>query len=270
MVVAYHPLLLEALQQRMEIRVVMETEHWKPGKNCNEDAPGNQIMAGFAWKEISILKFLHGVSKEKYEEPVSQATVSVITSQEQELNFKDSDEKDDECDDIFVNSRSESFIISNGDLQKLYAKRPAAAKDMTFAQFVINYYRKRACQQAIIDPMSGIGEESEEPIVGGEVGAPVSMKLSNNVIMKKRNEKNKPVPLFLRSNTVDGYAERMLFQPWRNVHELLQPQSEEDKAKQRQNQLELFPMAIFPRGEEGSGRRNEERQSDWVGPVEAE
>ena len=88
--------------------------------------------------------------------------------------------------------------------------------------------------------------------------------------MKKRNEKNKPVPLFLRSNTVDGYAERMLFQPWRNVHELLQPQSEEDKEKQRQNRLELFPMAIFPRGEEGSGRRNEERQSDWVGPVEAE
>ena len=42
----------------------------------------------------------------------------------------------------------------------------------------------------------------------------------------------------------------MLFQPWRSVDELLRRQCEEDKEKQKQNRLELFPMAIFPRGDQ--------------------
>ena len=248
LIVAYHPLLLEALQQRTEVRVAMETEFWEPESSSNEDSSEDLLMGGFAWKEISILKFLDSVSMEKYEEPVSQATVSVITRQEQELKFKDSEEKDEECDDVFVNSKGESFIITNGDLKKLYAKRPEArgVKDMTFGQFIVDYYRKQPRQPAIIDPVSGVGEESEEPIVGGDCRAPLAMKLSNNVIMKKRCESTKPVPLLLRSNTLDRYGERMLFQPWMNDDELLQPQSEEDKEKQRQNRLELFPMAIFP------------------------
>ena len=180
--------------------------------------------------------------------------MSVITSQETEFNFKDSDEKDEECDDIFVNSKDENFIISNGDLRKLYTKRPDASgvEDMTFGQFIIEYYRKHPRQSAVVDPVSGVGKESEQPIVGGEMGAPVAMKLSNNVIMKKRCDKNKPVPLLLRSNTLDSYGERMLFQPWRNVGELLQIQSEEEKEKQTQIRLELFPMAIFP-GSGGEG-----------------
>ena len=266
--VAYHPLLLEALQQRVKVGVAMEPECWEPEMNSHED---DQMMAGFAWKELSILNFLHGVSKENFEEPVSQGTVSVITSQEQEFNFKDSAEKDEEYDDIFVNSKNESFIISNGDLRKLYEKRPNAAgvKDMTFGQFIIDYYRKQSRQQAIIDPVSGVGEDSEELIVGGELKAPLAMKLSNSVIMKKRCDKNKLVPLLLRSNTLDSYGERMLFQPWRNAEELLQQQSDEDKEKQKQNRLELFPMAIFPGGEEGR-RRREDQESDLVGPVEAE
>ena len=90
--------------------------------------------------------------------------------------------------------------------------------------------------------------------------------------MKKRCEKSKPVPLFQRSNTLDSYGERLLFQPWRNLEELLQPQSEDDKEKQKQNRLELFPLAIFPGagGEEGSRRRREGRESDMAGPREVE
>ena len=252
LVVAYHPLLLEALQQKVEVRVVMETECSEAEQQVDEDLPDDQMMAGFAWKDISILKFLDGVSKEKYTELASQITVSVITSQEAEFNFKDSDEKDEEYDDIFVNSKGENFIISNGDLRKLYTKRPdvAGVKDMTFAQFIIDYYRKTSRQKVILDPVTGVGEESEEPIVGGEMRAPMAMKLSNNVIMKKRRDKNRPVPLFFKSNTLDSFGERMLFQPWRSVDELLRRQSEEDKEKQKQNRLELFPMAIFPRGDQ--------------------
>ena len=88
--------------------------------------------------------------------------------------------------------------------------------------------------------------------MGGEGRAPLSMKLSNTVIMKKRSEKSKPVPLLLRSNTLDSYGERLLFQPWRSAEELHQKQTEEDKERQKQNRLQLFPMAIFPGDEERS------------------
>ena len=127
---------------------------------------------------------------------------------------------------------------------------------MPFGEFIIDYYRKRPYQSAVIDPISGVGGDSEEVIVGSELGAPLFMKLSNTVIMKRRSEKSKPVPLLLRSNTLDSYGERMLFQPWRSVEELHQKQTEEDKERQKQNRLQLFPMAIFPVDEEGSRRRS--------------
>ena len=47
-------------------------------------------------------------------------------------------------------------------------------------------------------------------------------------------------------------------------------QRAEEKEKQKQNLLELFPMAIFQGGEEGSRRRSEDQESDFVGPVQAE
>ena len=268
----YHPLLLEALQQEVVVRVAIESENFGRERNCGEDAPHEHIMAGFAWKNISILKFLFGIST--YEEPASQATVSVITSQEDDLNFKESDEKDEECDEVFTNSKNESYVVTNSDMRKLYALRPDAAnaKDMPFGQFVIKYYKKRSDHPAIIDPISGVGDDSDQPIVGGQQDqrAPLFMKLSNTVIMKKRTETSDPVPLFLRTNTLDSYGKRMLFQPWRNVEELHHTQTEDDKEKQKLNRLELFPMAIFPGDEEGSRRRSEEQESDLSGPGEAE
>ena len=257
LVVAYHPLLLEVLRQAVEVRVVMETECCKAEENRDNGLPDEQLMAGFAWEEISIMNFINCVSKENYEEPVSQATVNVLTSQEQELNFKDSDEKDEECDTIFVNSKDESFIISNGNLRKLYAMRPdvGGVKDMTFGQFIIDFYRKQSRQHAVIDPETWLGEDSEEQIVGGALKAPLAMKLCNNVIMKKRCEKRKPVPLLL--GPLDSYGERLLFKPWKTPEELLERPTEEDKEKMKKNRLELFPMGIFPEGE-GSSRRGDQ------------
>ena len=203
----------------------MNAEHLQ----VNQQQFGSEIMAGFAWKEVSLLKFLHGISLDSYDEPASQYTVSVISSQEQEFSFKESDEKDEECDDIFINSKNESFIIGNGDLRKLYMKRPPAMEQMTFAQFVIDYYRKKPRQQAIIDPESGVGEESDTLVVGGgELRALLFMKLSNTIIMKKRSEKTRPIPVLLQLNTVNSYGERMLFQPWRSFEELVEGQSDED------------------------------------------
>ena len=258
----YNPLLLEALQQRVVVRIAVEIEHFQEDENIFEALPQENLMAGFAWKEISILKFLHGISQDKGEDLVSQAIVAVVAGQEEGLNFMEADEKDEEFDDIFINSLNESFIITNGDLRKLYAMRPPAMEDMTFAQFCICYYRKKQRQLAIVDPVSGVGEESTESIVGGVNRAPICMKLSNKVIMKMRSKKSRPVLLLLQSKILNSYGERMLFQPWRKVEELTERQSEEEKEKQKENCLELFPMAIFPGGERGNFQMRKDEEEN--------
>ena len=204
-------------------------------------------MAGTSWREVSLLNFLHGISLKNYEEPTSQFMVNVIASQEREFNFSDSNEKDEECDDIFTNSMEESFIISNGDLRKLYMKRPPLMEMMTFAQFGISYYRLNPRQQATIDPHTGVGRETMEQIIGGDGKLPTSMRLSNGIIMKKRSSPSKHVPLLLHYKEIDDYGSRLMFQPWRHLEELVLDQSGEDKRKQQLNSLALFPKGIFPR-----------------------
>ena len=242
LVMAYHPVLLEGLQQEMEVVVSLDCD----GKNKTpaHDQPSDLIMAGFAWKEISILKFLHGL--EKSEELASQTTVGVVISQQEEINFNESCERDEECDEVYLNSVGESYIIGNGDLRKQYQNRPAAVETMTFAQFFVDYYRKQVHQQVVINPESGVGKESEHMIVGGQLRAPTCIKLSNGVIMNKRKGQSKPVPMFLKQNTLDNLGERLLFLPWSNLDELHQRLSEDEEEKLKQNRLQLFPTAIFP------------------------
>ena len=72
------------------------------------------------------------------------------------------------------------------------------------------------------------------------------MSLSNNIIMKKRSDISKAVPLLLNYDAIDGCGERMMFQPWTTFQELHENQSIEDKKKQQENRLELFPLGIFP------------------------
>ena len=117
---------------------------------------------------------------------------------------------------------------------------------MTFAQFSILYYKLRAEQKAIVYPETDIGEESNVPIVGGDSNAPLCMKLSNGIIMKKRGEKDLPIPLLSPSNTLDKFGERMLFRPWRTLEELLVDNSEEEDQQLKETCLALFPMSTFP------------------------
>ena len=72
----YYPLILEALQQEVEVEVVIGTRHLEPERRNDLELPSDARTESFAWKEISILKFLHGISK--YQEPASQSTVAVI------------------------------------------------------------------------------------------------------------------------------------------------------------------------------------------------
>ena len=113
------------------------------------------------------------------------------------------------------------------------------------AQFATRYYKKRQERNAVIDPNTDIGQESNEPIVGGESGAPTFVKLSNKIIMKKRSDRSKPIPLLLPLNTLDNYGERLLFQPWRTAAELNLESSAEEKVQQKQNRLALFPRSVF-------------------------
>ena len=245
-IIPYNPLLLEALEEQVEVRIAMDAEHLEVDQNQGR----SELMAGTAWREISLLNFLHGVSLKNYKDPTSLCMVSVIASQEQEYNFRDSDEKDEECDDVYTNSKGESFIITNGDLRKLYMKRPPSVEALTFAQFVISYYRMRPSQQAIIDPQTGVGRETAEVVVGGGgVSLPTFMRLSNGIIMKKRSDPSKMVPVLLNTREIDDYGSRLLFQPWRNVEELVEGVSDDDKRRQQQNCLAIFPMGIFSRQE---------------------
>ena len=239
------PLMLEALQQRVEARIAIAAEHLEVDENDYLGEVQDGVMAGCAWTQISILRFLHEISQASFEEPVSQATVPLVSSQEQERSFKESSDRDEVCDDIFTNEKNESYIIINGDLRKLYAKRPPSMEAMTFAQFVISYYRMQSGQRATIDAQSDVGGESGEPVVGGASMAPLYIKLSNNIIMKKRADGSKLVPVLQPSHSLDDYAERMLFQPWRTVEELTEVVSEEEKIQQRQNRLALFPLSVF-------------------------
>ena len=245
-VVPYHPLLIEALEGRVEARIAMTAEHLQGEET---DYLG-EVRAGFiassAWMQISILKFLHQVSTANYEEPVSEATITLLSSQGEELSFKESDERDEERDQVFRNSKNESYIIINGDLRKLYAMRPAAVEGMPFAFFATRYYRKYPNQRSIIDPESDVGGESGELVTGGVSMAPLFLKLSNSIIMKKRADGSHLVPLLRPSQCLDDYGERLLFKPWRRSEELIHDSSEEEKVQLRQYRLDLFPLGVFP------------------------
>ena len=120
---------------------------------------------------------------------------------------------------------------------------------MTLAQFAVQYYKKHHTQKAVIDPISGLGEESRDPVVGSEEMAPKAMQLNNMIVMKRRT-RNLPVPLLMFNNALDNYGEQVLFQPWDSLEQLTNVRTEEESRDRRRRQLELFPMAVFPREKE--------------------
>ena len=118
---------------------------------------------------------------------------------------------------------------------------------MIFAQYVVNYYRLERGRKAVIDPQTDIGGDSDEPIIGGEGRCPLFMRLSNKIVVKKRVDKSKFVPLLLKSSTLDNYSERMLFSAWRNLDELVNDATDEQKLMMEANRLAVFPTSCFPK-----------------------
>ena len=122
---------------------------------------------------------------------------------------------------------------------------------MTLAQFAVQYYKKHHTQKAVIDPISGLGEESTDPVVGSDEMAPKAMQLNNMIIMKRRT-RDLPVPLLMFTDALDNYGEQVLFQPWCAQEELTNVRTEEEGRERIRRQLELFPMAVFKREEDAS------------------
>ena len=74
----YHPHFQEALQQDVEVKVVIGAEHLEP------EIPSD-LGPGSGWKQISLLNFLHGIYK--FKEPASQSTVLVVASRHHQDNI---------------------------------------------------------------------------------------------------------------------------------------------------------------------------------------
>ena len=238
-IVPYHPLLVEATDDYVRMETVMGREYI-----TFEETEGNT-----PWTEVNILEFLHSVMVKSDLNLVSSGHVNIISSPDLELCFQSSTERDEEVDDIFMNRKNETYIVSNSDMAKLYTKRPEGVEAMTFAEFATEYYIDRWGNHAIIDPETGLGGESEDVIVGGQTFSPIYMQLTNRKVVKRRTrgDKAKPVPILLHTNTLDDYGERILFKPWRSKEELLNEASEEEKSRCKQIRLQLFPMGVFPR-----------------------
>ena len=149
-----------------------------------------------------------------------------------------------------MNGKGESYVITNGDMRKLYSMRPPKMEDTPFVQFAISYYKLKPGAKATVDPHTDVGPDSGEPIIGGEGRMPLYVKLSNKVILKKRTEQPTPVPLLLGSNSLDAYGEKMLFQHWRQLDELSMESTEAEKILQSQVRLALFPTSTFARCED--------------------
>ena len=239
-VIPYHPLLLEAVQHKVLMNPVLEGEH------LEVQACVNEIAGAQGWKEITLLEFLSGALGKNYQDLSSTTTIPVITTPQQLHSFKEPTEREEEVDDVFTNRRNETYILSNGDLRKLYSLRPAGVDSMMFVEFAVDYYRKQSRQETVIDPSTGLGGESGHKIIGVNAIAPLSMQLSNMIIMKRRTRHNRPVPLFMSTDDLDNYGEQVLFQPWRSLEELSYHRTDEEELERKRRRLELFPMAVFP------------------------
>ena len=244
----YHPILLAAVQDCVKVVPVLEGESLESA--CGEGENGGDACQAF-WKEVTFLEFVSWIMLDNYEDIASSSTVGIITTPEQQFNFTETTERDEEVDDVFTNAKNETFVISNGDFRKLYMMRPPAMISMTLAQFVVQYYKKKAKAKAVIDPMSRLGEASTDPVVGSDEMAPKAMQLNNMIIMKRRT-RDLPVPLLMFTNVLDNFGEQVLFQPWVALEELTNVRTDEEGRERRKRQLELFPMAVFKREEDAS------------------
>ena len=269
----YIPMLLEANNQKMEAEV-----HFQGEQIETVDFGQDEALTGFApssfgkWKEVSVLEFLNGCipgSKvPQIKGPSNQAIVQIITERDVSLSWRaipdgdqgedgDGGEDVDRGENVFLSKQGRPYLRTTGDIRVLYEMRPVAMEVMTLAQFAIQYrvlepsretHRRLSYENTVaeIDPATKVGPDSSELIAGTpHRAAPVAMRLSNEKIMVKRTHGENAVPLFLYSEALNRYANRLLFSPWRELESLDVDREDIETATERQARLELFPTGVF-------------------------
>ena len=274
----YIPHLLEANDQKMSAHVAfqreeIETQHFEDDKILKDFQPS----AFGNWKEVSVLEFLNGCipgSKVPLlKGPTSQSIVSIISERNDTHTWtkiqgdvgEDGDriEDLDWGEDVFFSQRNHPYIRSTSDVRVLYELRPDSMRDMSLAQFAVQYYvlwpsredhRTTTYQQTVaaIDPVTKVGPDSSHLIAGSPIfsAAPVSMKLRNEKVMVKRKRDEDAVPQLLYSGALTKYANNVLFNPFTQRESIDATREEFETDNEKETRLELFPMGVFTKLEE--------------------
>ena len=81
--------------------------------------------------------------------------------------------------------------------------------------------------------------------------APKAMRLANDKIMKRREEK-KAVPHLLFSGMMSKHGSQLMWSPWQNLEDVTGQQDEVETAEQKKIRLQIFPLSNFPHIDEES------------------
>ena len=127
-------------------------------------------------------------------------------------------------------------------------------KDMRFSQFSLQYYpltkkdrKAYRMAEANTNNERKIGYASNAHVLGVEnVYAPITMKLTNNIIMKKRQSNNCVLRL-QHTNLLDNFASNILFGKWNVLEDATsEPPDQTEINNRREIQMALWEMSIFP------------------------
>ena len=258
-VTPYLPELLEATSMEMSANTCINGEFISPEVSHLKEDTARLIDDPENWAEISFLEFLNA-TKPKETNPVfsSQQTVQITAENDKTVKFRPAEDRHFlSGESIFIKEGNENdqYVWTDGDLRKLYERRPAIMENMLFGQFVTEYiflYRSREGYDAVyekINQETNLGPPSTSIVIGSPGSfAPQSMLLQNieSGVMKRRTQGKSSVPLFLNTGRLGRYGNKMMFTPWRRFDEDLSGhQIEQETVEQKEVRLSLFPMSVF-------------------------
>ena len=269
-VLPYLPHVLEANKLGMSAEMCFLGECIKEEEYEISDDISRIVSHPENWAEVSILEFLNGcLPRSKVasaEGPTSQPVVQIITSNDQNLTWRNASDNDNQNDEeIFANTEGHFYVRTNSDMRKLYEGRPPRVRGMRLGQFASEYrllfesdhgYEKT---KNSIDNETKIGPNTRDAIVGVAGGyAPQSMMVKGEKILKRRENGANAVLHFLYSGVLDRYGNQLLWTPWDQLENVKGDQDENEMLNQSRVTLSLFPMSVFPSFVNEENTRNED------------
>ena len=260
---AYIPELLDASGLHMSAELSSSGDHLMPEEGFISNEVKSLVANAENWMEISFLEFVNSTLPSKQVAPVkgaaSQPVVPIITSKEKKLTWRKASDSDNHSGDtVFHGEAESSYVRTNTDVRILYEKRPARMDQMVLAEFACDYILLHPSKKGYEKATSSINEDTEVGPVSGHIvagtvdlAAPVTMKLSDGKIMRRRQD-GKAVPLLLFSGSISKHGSQVMFSPWRRLEDVDGSQDEEETDDQRSARLKIFPCSVIPHDEEES------------------